>query len=462
MRLTLSLLLLVLWPKAVIFAAVPIPMTVKEYKMSIRKHIMKNGSTRTKSPPNLNDEAQDLFPEIQIEKNLLALPLFGSVKEQPWSDDYWPIYKGILAARYAQEEFQEALGWQEAKQIVTNTPVVQDMAIEFIDELSPAEKFDLLLSDDHLNLPLTKAMWNQGEQYINRYGEVEKWMGICHGWAPASFMSKRPQKVVTVRDAKNRKINFYPSDIKALTSLLWANAQYQNHFIGGRCNSKEPELGENERPIREDCFDNNPGTFHLAVTNGIGIHRKSFVMDVTFDYEVWNQPVSSYAAIYSNLLTNKRSEKPKDVMIELKDYTNDPYKDFRNKKTKYIIGVTLEMNYIVETNPTHYTVDRMDFDGINLAYYRYDLELDEEFNIIGGEWHDLQHPDFLWRPAKNAQALTYYDYYLMSDKLWDGEIPLQKVYRDLGKRSAAEGSPLAYIVRSLIELSQNQGERANE
>ena len=433
-----------------------------DYKEKIKNRLITKSFDSAKSAPSFNDNVQELFPELTIEKNLLALPLIGAVKDQPWSDDYWPIYKGILGARYAKEEFHELYTWKEAKEYVTSSPLSENMNHAFIDELSPSEKFDLLHTENHLDLPLTSSMWKQGEQYLTRYNEIEKWMGICHGWAAASFMVKRPKNSVTVKDAKNKNIIFYPSDIKGLVSLLWASGKYQNHFVGGRCNSRDPEVNESGRPLRQDCFDNNPATFHLAVANGVGIHRKSFVMDVTFDYEVWNQPISSYAMIFENVISKKRSDNPQDAIIELKNYRDDPYKDFRSKDAKYIVGVSIEVNYIVETQPSQLNIDHMDFDGISLSYYAYDLELDEDYNIIGGEWGDREHPDFLWRPAENAQALTFYDYYIMSDHLWDGKAPLQDQYKELASKAAREGSPLAYIIRSLVNLSQNQQERDNE
>jgi hypothetical protein len=42
------------------------------------------------------------------------------------------------------------------------------------------------------------------------------------------------------------------------------------------------------------CIDTNPGTLHLLLANLIGIERKSFVFDRTFDDEVWNQPLRGY------------------------------------------------------------------------------------------------------------------------------------------------------------------------
>ena len=59
--------------------------------------------------------------------------------------------------------------------------------------LSPSEKYDLLVGDK--NFTLTKAMWNEGLGYYNRNGSVERWMGICHGWAIAAYMYPRQQRL---------------------------------------------------------------------------------------------------------------------------------------------------------------------------------------------------------------------------------------------------------------------------
>ena len=40
--------------------------------------------------------------------------------------------------------------------------------------------------------------------------------------------------------------------------------------------------------------------------------------------------------------------------------------------------------------------------------YYYDLELDEAGEIVGGEWYNNRHPDFLWTPTPEAQPRPYY------------------------------------------------------
>src|SRR5688572_29322977 len=120
-------------------------------------------------------------------------------------------------------------------------------------------------------------------------------MGYCHGWSPASFMMERPKHVIKVTAADGRtQIPFYPSDIKALATALWANANPPIRFISGRCESKKPKEDRNGRVTDPDCFDTNPGAWHLAVVNQVGVSKRSFVFDSSYDYEVWTQPAYSY------------------------------------------------------------------------------------------------------------------------------------------------------------------------
>jgi hypothetical protein len=429
-----------------------------KYHEHMRKNIVSRSVRKNpKSAPAVNDDAQDLFPLHNLVRNITELKESASISTAPWSDDYWPINKGVLGARYTDEEFIDIYDWKEAKNYVLDYKVHSQMEPEFLEGLSPAEKFDLIIAPE-THLPLNYVMWSQGRSYYERYGEVENWMGICHGWAPASFMVKRPKNAITVKSYNGEfDIKFFPSDIKALSSLLWASTEYETLFVGGRCTSKEPETDRNDRAVDRDCLDNNPATLHLALTNGIGIHQKSFVMDATPEYEVWNQPVISYEYSYFNVLDEKAVTGLDQAVTSIQDFKNDPFKKYRDRRTVYIVGVHMEVVYGVETTPSHRPIDDPTFDQTSSIYYYYDLELDKDKNIIGGEWYNEQHPDFLWRPSDNTDALTYFDYYLLSEKLWDGKSPLPIRIKELAISAASKGQPLAYLVKSLVKLSQSEG-----
>ena len=417
-----------------------------------------------------NDRAEHLvvIPQNEMLTNLNQIEnqglLSAELDESPWSDNYWPIYQGILGARYGDRSFPENEDWMVNFNYTETKPFSEYLGdrqprASSVDLLSPAEKYDILVGDKEMGL--TKAMWVQGRSYYDNGGKVESWMGICHGWAPASFMMNRPNNAVDVMAADGKtKIKFYPSDIKALASLLWAETSPRVNFAGGRCNTKNPKMDKNGRIKDQNCFDTNPRTWHLAMVNQIGVAKKSFVMDATFDYEVWNQPVYKYSYTYFNPITKKSTRTLEGAMVKLSDYKDDKFADYRNSRGNYVVGVAMEAYYVVETEPSHRTSDSPEMDAIKKVRYLYDLEVDKKGEIYGGEWYQNIHPDFLWTPRQDAKALSLIesDYPRIRKQLekttWSGNEPLPEVYRESAISVSPERQPLARIVEQLIDISR--------
>lgn len=408
-------------------------------------------STRNDNPANLVDTLR--YTRLNEMEN--AGLKSAKLAETPWSDDYWAIYKGILGSRYADPGFPESSDWKKnADYIIANpaTDVIASRSAHRINRLSPAEKYDALVGDASGNL--TQRMWSEGKRYYDANGSVETWMGICHGWAPAAYMLDRPTRPVTLHTPDNVPIKFYPADIKALASLLWANASSRTRFIGGRCNDKDPATDpETGRVISERCFDTNPGTWHVSVVNQVGVSKRSMVLDVTFDYEVWNQPVYEYEYQYFNPQTRRATNSLADATVAIGDYTNDKFKRFRSTKTQSVVGVSMTVKYIVETHPQQLERDTPAMDAVQSVTYEYDLELDAEGDIIGGEWYRNKHPDFLWTPPKGARAETQRDSQI-SGSWSDARRPVPGTWQSVAAQAAREqGSPLAAIVEKMIEFA---------
>ncbi|MDZ4660690.1 MAG: hypothetical protein SGJ18_03635 [Pseudomonadota bacterium] len=411
------------------------------------------------SNPNGNDLAQNLLEDGAFISNIQKLAdselLSGEIDIKPWSDDYWPFYKGGLASRYSDGAFPRSQDWQENFDYYMAHPffpIFESGSAPSINSLSPAEKYDLVIGAK--GGALTSKMWKEGAAYYAATGKVEFWMGICHGWAPAAYMQKRPQKSVEVLafDGKT-KIKFYPADIKGLTSLLWANAATPVRFVGGRCNDEDPKVDSMGRPTSPDCLDTNPATWHLAITNRVGVSKKSFIIDATYDYQVWNQPVTSYTYTYFNPQTLNLTSSLDKAMIPITDFSEDKFKSYRSQGVKFVVGIKMQTTYLIENNPEQHDVEDPNTDTHATASYTYDLELDETGKIIGGEWYRNPHPDFLWTPTKDARAMAKNDYYLLGEPLWDGKQALPKTWQDHGRESATNGQPLLKIIDSLITLS---------
>ena len=65
------------------------------------------------------------------------------------------------------------------------------------------------------------------------------------------------------------------------------------------------------RPTGDDveCKDTNPGTYHVILTNYLGLRGQAFAEDRTFDYEVWNQPIRGYRITQQKLVTAQEANK---------------------------------------------------------------------------------------------------------------------------------------------------------
>ncbi len=415
------------------------------------------------NPAKLLKNPSELIRNLkQIEDAKL---LAGAVAEQPWSDDYWAIANGQLGYRYLDEDFRagnfsDLLRLFEASpalpvfQAFTPGPSVENP----LDRLSPAEKYDLIVGDE--NFSLTQSQWAPGKRYAQK-SEVESWMGLCHGWAAAAYMLPRATKSIELKTKVDAKpIKFYPADIKALATLLWAQSAPRSRLIGDRCNEKEVRRDSRGRIKAENCFNTNPATFHSILATLTGAQKRSFVMDVTYNYEVWNQPVRDYKIVYFDLDSGKESERFEDVALEWKRYKrNDPFRRSRGSRfevPQFVVGVRATVNYMVENTPTDREIDGPSDDSVTEVIYEYDLELDRNHDVIGGEWISDSHPDFLWTYDPGSRAQTMGEIWSsgsFSLAPYDGDT-LPDAWAAFAKAAAKdESSPLGVIVEELIRRS---------
>lgn len=319
----------------------------------------------------------------QYEVNFDILPSEGSLESLPWSDDYWPTYTGGISHRWQLLDFSyDLLNSESLKGAETAT-------------LSPAEKYDLFVG--RLDFPLTRSERKRTQILKTVEGsfdfdpdfEIPHWEGLCHGWAAAAVNYKEP-KPVTLKGATGDAVLFTSADIKALLTYYQqypGNQTARSTMVSRRCNVSFEELQEkvdsgemtreqmNEQMESIECRDVNAGSFHVVLTNEIGLRKTSFIIDVTRDAEVWNQPVNSFQSVYENL---------RGVDANAANGTRREVK------------VRTEMMYTVEINPETERVATAE----KKASYQYILELDRNNNIIGGRWISKDRPDFLWKETR--------------------------------------------------------------
>src|SRR5262249_19889237 len=143
---------------------------------------------------------------------------------------------------------------------------IDELSEDEIGDLSPAEKYDLFLGDPKFSL--TRNIYKMVDE-LSDDNRTAAWTGICHGWSPASLSLPHPWHAFKVRAAQGQMITFYPADIRALESYLWGKSLAQEYVKveGTRCREKAPAEDINGRILQPECFDVNPGMFHLVAVN---------------------------------------------------------------------------------------------------------------------------------------------------------------------------------------------------
>ncbi|MBL8786866.1 MAG: pre-peptidase C-terminal domain-containing protein, partial [Deltaproteobacteria bacterium] len=137
---------------------------------------------------------------------------------------------------------------------------------------------------------------------------IPTWWGICHDWVPASILEAEPVYPVT-----RNGVTFKPNDIKALITVVYEGSS--SKFVSLRCDEDEADNAITYdgygRPTGDDveCKDTNPGTYHVILTNYLGLRGQAFAEDRTFDDEVWNQPLRAYRITQQKLVTALEANK---------------------------------------------------------------------------------------------------------------------------------------------------------
>ncbi len=241
------------------------------------------------------------------------------------------------------------------------------------------------------------------------------WEGICNGWSTAAGIVPRPRRAISFELPDGRKLRFYPSDIRGLVSLFWVNSLIQDNVVrnadgtlargsggtlsaGLRCNTDAKEDGygrlydNKPDPFNLDhsprCSGVHPATWHMGLVNLIGKQGRSFIVERKVGAPVDNHPMYAYEFKYFNPNTGYNVSSPMAAVVSINK--NDQFRNLRHKDARYIVGVEATMIYLDYATPHRedknseaddYDVDKKMF---------YDLELDEDFNIVGGQWRGVK------------------------------------------------------------------------
>ncbi|MFP5457273.1 MAG: hypothetical protein ACLGG7_00945 [Bacteriovoracia bacterium] len=328
---------------------------------------------------------------VSIVADFAKLPLAAKLTNVHlgWSDTFWPSNRGGIAYRWNAEPNPENFKYR-----FLTKEEVSTMTSAELERLSPAEKFDIY--NGQYGYPFTRKV-------MKKYTPKDAWWeGICHGWAAAAISHIEPQRV----DLKNKDgvvVPFGSTDVKGLLSFYYAEVHETKVYtrLSDRCKARGKVPGEaydedriqTPPPARDanklECQGVNPGSFHLALTNIIGLQDRGFVADVDRFADVWNQPIVGFNVEVLGEVTPTPAQAAIGAVKVLKVKTEMTYGD-----ESYMLdpeGITADGGHL-SMNPVSGTPEQ----NYLSRFYEYLLEIDASGAIIGGTWLSEGRPDFIW------------------------------------------------------------------
>ncbi|RLN89468.1 hypothetical protein BBJ28_00011470 [Nothophytophthora sp. Chile5] len=353
---------------------------------------------RTLEESNTDLQKLEQFFGSSMEVNVKNLASTAAYYVLPWPSSYWAVYQDGINYQWssngepsASEKYATAFGLD---------------ATAFMTTISESTG---ILSEKSLRSSCSSdsdcSSLNDGSACAIRTGEqqgycIPTWFGICHAWAPAALLEPEPRCAV-----EKNGVTFQPMDIKALLSEVYDGANLGTVFTGVRFYGSDSDATTDQYGRYTDSSrrDIGPGFLHVALANVLGRFNSSVVVDVTGGAEVWNQPVYSYEVLTQTELT------PTEAATQYYGQSVYPF----NSAAERIMYTETSITWMVEA----YEDGGLVASGKAESYtksdtYTYLLELDNDYNILGGEWvgdSNADHPDFLWLPKARPDLSTVTD-----------------------------------------------------
>lgn len=290
-----------------------------------------------------------------------SLPKAGELgKGRGWPSNYWPNYKGGIAHRW-NSSYPNDFEYTSPSLARLRT-----MSASQINELSPAEKYDIFKG--RYDYPTVKTSWS----FTSRRHSV--WYGICHGMSPSALHYSEPS-TVTLTSADGITITFYSSDVKAL----------MGHYYARVVNRPITQIGLSCSwgiSVRGGCADVDAAAFHIMVGNMLGLTDQGFIADIDKGREKWNHTAYQYNTTVLSRYSLSRVQRNGAVSaVKVRTSISFAASAKLPSRDELIGSTSSNVEY-------HHKV------------YTYTLELNAAGEIVGGEWNSADHPDYLWYGTK--------------------------------------------------------------
>jgi len=411
-------------------------------------------------PLEPEESLEQIAGDLKIESGFKALtaktPKEKTLLTGVWANGMWPFKNGGICRR-KEEKYEDLSTWSERYRYIELNPLEDvvrersELALEKrIQNLSPTEKYDLLMGN--LDAPLTRFFWKY-QKDLHENNELYSWRGVCEGSAAASafWNGREPIKSLKIPSRIfGLSIPFSALDIKALGAIAFSQFQIEIPFIGIKNLKSKSEKGKSGEFLDADAFSLNPAAVFMAVLNFGSIHDIPMVIDKEALLPVWSVPIQSYRyRIRGNVETSK-----------------DKYRQWRNPQTTEIKEVEMTLTYADVNRDGIREEGRVSAPTDSLKM-KFDLELNcndpeypDDCKIIGGEWHEDAHPDFLYLilkkdiPWSEPEARASF-----SKNLWMKDLSLKELkevpalWAEAAHEAGGKGQVLWSVVERLFLLS---------
>ncbi len=316
------------------------------------------------------------------------LPLKASLSLDriPWADTNWPTARSGKNWRWSAPRGEQVLD-----EYNYNHPSLVDlkqMSPEALSQLSPLEKFSIYISDYDYQL----ANAHQSDYHP---GQDPFWAGVCEEWSMAALHYKEPQAVV-LENGEGIIIPFGSSDVKALLAEYVGTGEAVAKTGSNRIEADDffefAEVAKSmvkyfgevcTTDIPKTCSDVDARTFHLLLTNFIGLKNRGFIIDMWTNNRLeprnYFQPAFAYEA---KVIQSSPTSIEYITVVKTAADISDLDADFTDK-------VTMPQN-----SPRN--VHLSDSNNVTATKtFHYKLHLNSRGEITDGQWIGKDQPDLL-------------------------------------------------------------------
>ena len=288
-----------------------------------------------------------------LETNLDSLPQSFELSGLFGSDWIWPIKEGGILNRWALKNPKKS----SDKYLFSFFPFESLKNVDLA-QLSPSEKFDLYLGNFDWNF----SKMVKKSQATLRESDFKTQLAFSE-----SVLNFKNTSSLIVEGKNPLKIPFGSSDMGALLfASLLLDEKSETKIIGYPCQIIFIQASDSEK-----CEGVNPGTFHILLTNYLGLRDKGLIMDLKRDKNLELRPIIGFVSNFKTIEGSPpgNSKVKKEVLV--------------STFVKFIRPGLPKWSFEPTTTSRGY------------EYYTYILELDEKNNIKGGRWISFNRPDFI-------------------------------------------------------------------